>query len=69
MCFTQITGVCPNLVTDFTKAFDPLLDVIWHIYETIHAHCFKDFQNDNRMIHIYGYGFIDLFTTEIVERW
>lgn len=66
----KMNWICTPWKEDFNKyAYDPLLDLIWHVYNAVHNYCIKDFKDNYQMIHKYGAAIMDLYSTAIRQRW
>jgi hypothetical protein len=48
---------------------DPLVDVMWKVFELTHSACFEEFNESYRMFHKYSQAIMDLWTKDISLRW
>ncbi|CAG7835460.1 unnamed protein product [Allacma fusca] len=51
------------------KSFDPMIDIVWRIFELAHTVCFEHFIGFSRIWHRYTAAIEDLFTLPIKQRW
>jgi hypothetical protein len=49
--------------------FDPVMDVVWLMYEAVKARCFNNFQGNIRLFQRYGVAILDLYTRPMKYRW
>jgi hypothetical protein len=59
----------PGMEKTKPDSFDPMIDIVWRIFELAHTVCFDHFKGFSRIWHRYAAAIEDLFTLPIKQRW